>query len=350
MRRQLKGTVFLILVLLFGMACNLQSAVQQASTPQAVPTVPPETPAETAVPTVVHVTTPANPGGTSSLLVYDVVSVDTAPERRAPYGDSYNINRLERPFKQDMTYLPQIDIWTYTVESDSNWWYVSIRLIGSPDAAAVPATYGVEIDKDHDGFGEFLIVAETPLTDQWDTAPVRVFEDTNHDTSGISAETSDAPLAGNGYDARIFNGGVGDADPDLAWVRSVVTDQPMVQFAFKKSWSGVQFMLGALADAGWRDPGQLDYVDRITLAQAGSPVRDNSNYPLKELFAVDNSCREAFGFQATGYEPQLCPREEPTPRPRPPTEAPSEVPSGCQDPGNCPYGWSGEPFCYCTPY
>ena len=50
---------------------------------------------------------------------------DTAAERRAPYGDSYDINRLSRPFQQDMTYVPDLDIVTYTVSSDSTWWFVS---------------------------------------------------------------------------------------------------------------------------------------------------------------------------------------------------------------------------------
>ena len=72
-------------------------------------------------------------------------------------------------------------------------------------------------------------------------------------------------------------------------------------------------MLGVFADAGLKNVGKLDYVDRFTEADAGSPVRDNKNYPLKELYLVDNVCREALGFEATGYEPQLCPREEQVP-------------------------------------
>ena len=36
-------------------------------------------------------------------------------------------------------------------------------------------------------------------------------------------------------------------------------------------------MLGVLADAGLKDPKKLDCVDRYTLAEAGSPARDNGN-------------------------------------------------------------------------
>ena len=84
-------------------------------------------------------------------------------------------------------------------------------------------------------------------------------------------------------------------------------------------------MLGVLADAGPKDPGKLDYVDRFTAAEAGSSVRDNKYYPLKALFAVDNVCREAFGFTPTGYEPQLCPREAP-----PATKKPKATPEVTQ--------------------
>ena len=76
-------------------------------------------------------------------------------------------------------------------------------------------------------------------------------------------------------------------------------------------------MYGALADAGLKDVSKLDYVDRFTEEEAGSPVKDKKYYPLKALFAVDNTCREAYGFKPTGYEPMLCPKEpKPTKQPQ----------------------------------
>jgi hypothetical protein len=258
---------------------------------------------------------------------------------------------LERPFLQDMTYVLDLDLVTYSVAEDPDWWYVSVKSAGNNPNNALNPNFGVELDVDRDGFGDFLVWAHPPFGPTWDTAPVQIFQDKNHDTSGTSSETSDAPISTNGYETLVFSGGLGDADPDLAWVRANASDQATIQFAFKKAWSGVVFMLGVLADAGLKDPGKLDYVDRFTITEAGSPVRENSNYPLKALFAIDNICREAFGFISTGYEPQLCPKPEPAPtkKPKPPTGVPP--PAECPDhpdPGNCPYGWSGEPFCYCT--
>ncbi len=332
-----------VLFIIFSLACSLVTkaipsnpgAGAQVTLPSLTPSAaqPPATGgASEASPTpsaaVAHVVTPPDqvPSGT---FVPDVVSQDTAAEKRAPYGDSYDINRFERPFLQDMTYVPDLDIMGFTVSSDTNWWFVSIQLVGSNPNNKMGIDYGVELDTDHDGFGDYLIWAHPPYGSNWDTAPVQIFQDKNHDTGGLSAEKSDAPLQGDGYETLVFSGGAGDSDPDMAWVRIIGGQQALVQFAFKKSWSGSVFMIGPIADAGLKDPGKMDYNDRFTLAEAGSPIRGNPNYPLKALYAVDNVCRAAFGFHVTGYEPQLCPNlaPEPTKRPHNTPGAPTNTPA-----------------------
>jgi hypothetical protein len=246
--------------------------------------------------------------------------------------------------------VPDLDIVSYTVASDANFWYVSIELIGTNPNNSLGINYGLELDQDHDGFGDFLIWAHPPYSTDWETSPVQIFEDQNHDTGGLSGEKSDAPLEGDGYETLIFHGGSEDADPDMAWVRVNAGAQAAVQFAFKSGWSGKVFMLGVIADGGLKAAGQLDYVDRFTEAEAGSPVKDKQYYPLGSLFAVDNACREAFGFGPSGYEPQLCPRGESQPG-----GGGSGGPTGCQPPGgSCPAGfhWWPDPHCACsiTPY
>jgi len=330
----------------------LPSRIPKQALPNPEATTP-TNPTATIVPVINHVLTPSAPG--QGTLVYDVESKDTAPERRAPYGDSYNINRLERPFSQDMSYIPDLDIVTYTVAGDSNWWYVSVELIGGDPNNSMGINYGVELDIDHDGFGDYLIWAHPPYTATWDTSPVQIYQDKNHNTGGLSGEKSDAPINTDGYETLIFNGGVGDTDADMAWVRVNAGSEATVQFAFKKSWSGSVFMLGVVADAGLKDSTKLDYVDRFQEVEAGSPIKDKQYYPLKALFAVDNACREAFGFDPTGYEPQLCPRAEPTKQPKTPEPGapPPPVETGCQPPpqgcGENSY-WVPEPACYCSPY
>lgn len=339
-------TILLIVIL----ACNLPS-VSRATPPPATETQqsaasPAAAETSTLIPftptiEIKHNITPGDAG--AGKLVYDVSSEDTAPEKRAPYGDSYDINRLERPFLQDMTYVSDLDIVTYTVSQDDIWWYVSVQLIGQDPNNPLGIDYGVVLDTNHDGFGDYIIWTHPPYTPAWDTSNVQIYQDTNHDTGGLSGEKSDAPITTDGYDKLIFNGGNGDADPDLAWARINAGFQATIQFAFKKSWSGNVFMLGVIADAGLKDVGKLDYVDRFTEEQAGSPVKDKEYYPLKALYAVDNACREAFGFKPTGYEPQLCPRDNPPPA--------RKTPQACAQPTYCVYPrytWD-QTSCTCSP-
>jgi hypothetical protein len=338
--------VFFMLVLAFLLACNLPGGTAPvqppaeivASTPPPVavqapvvldtPSLIPEAPTATLTPSVLHIIQPADSAPLGS-LVYDVESASTAPEKRAPYGDSYQIDRLERPFLKDMTYVSDLDISTFNLGKDTNWYYVSIDLIGSDPNNVMGIHYGVEIDTNHDGFGDHVIWASPPYTTAWSTANVKIYSDKNRDTAGLSPERSDAPIATDGYESLTFNGGVGDTDPDLAWVRINAGAQATVQFAFKSSWSGGVFMLGVLADAGLKDVTKLDYVDRFKEENAGSPVKDKKYYPLGELFAVDNTCQEAFGFNPTGYEPKLCPKEPPATK-QPHDTQPGPTLAGCQ--------------------
>lgn len=242
-------------------------------------------------------------------LIHDAISLDTALENRAPYGDSFQINRFERPFTQDMTYIPDVDIASFNLGRDEKFYYVSIELVGKNPNNPMGIHYAVELDTDADGFGDFVIAAHPPYSAEWSTSNVVVAQDSNHDTGGLSAEKSDAPLPGDGYDEIIFDGSIGlGKDSDLAWVRVNAGQYATVQFAFKIGLAENRFMLGVLADAGLKDIEQLDYADRFTEEQAGSPVGGDKFYPLKALFAVDNVCREAYGFSGTGEEPQRCPK------------------------------------------
>ena len=335
------SVLFAIVVLIAAtLSCNLPSAAtsQGPSSPQsspntaAAPATSPastSTPAATSTPTITHSMTPAdvNPTGT---LIYDVDSSGTASQHRAPYGDSYNINLFERPFTQkDMTYVPSLDINTFQLTSDSTWYYVFIGLIGSNPNDPINIDYGVEIDKDHDGFGDVLVWAQPPYGTRWTTDGVKVYTDPNHDTGGASPEKSDAnattsaPYPGDGYETVIFNQGQGD-DSDLAWVRVDPQNPNTVDFAFKQSLAGLSFMWGVWADAGLKDPSKFNYNDRFTNAQAGSPIGNNQYYPINAIYAVDNTCRAAYGFSPTGYEPSLCPTNAP---PAPKSTKPAATPS-----------------------
>jgi hypothetical protein len=315
------------ILLIVALACNLPSGVPAGlSTPIGLSTQPPanlETatnpsppgtvaPATAAVVTVMHVLTPPNTNPPGAVL-NDVDSSVTASQNRAPYGDSYNLNLFERPFTQTtMTYIPALDIQTFSLSQDNDWYYVTMALNGGNLNDPMGINYGVELDTNHDGIGDYLVWAYPPYATTWTTDTVRVYSDPNHDVGGASPEKSDAnattsaPYPGDGYETIIFDKGKGP-DPDLAWVRLDPANSSVVQFAFKRSLAGKAFMWGVWADSGLKDPSKFNYNDRFTLAQAGSPIKNSSDYPVKAIYQVDNTCWSAFGFKVTGFEPHLCP-------------------------------------------
>lgn len=331
-------------------ATNLPT--QPPARPTLAPTMPP-----TATPGLNHQTFPVN--ALQPHTYPDVVSKDTAAEKRVPFGDSYKINRLERPFTQDMMYIPDLDIFDFGLSQDDAWYYVSIRLVGGNPNNELGILYAVELDRDRDGFGDYLITAMPPFSETWSAEIIKIYADTNRDTAGVSPKQSDAPYNGNGFDKLIHSPAerIGD-DPDLAWARISPQSSSIVEFAFKKSWAGASFMYGVLADGGLRDVTKLDYVDTFTEREAGSPDKKNQFYPLKALFAVDNTCYQAFGFVATGFEPKICPVIVPPTKAanknEPPVPGPTVTPDYCTsigrpNPGNCPYGWADAPYCTCIP-
>ena len=319
---------------------------EDTATSEPEPTETESTGTET-IPVTGHLLRPADNLPTSVKLTYDVESAGTS----APYGDSYRINRFERPFRQDMTYIPALDILRFDVTSDDEWYYVSIVLNGSDPNNDIGIHYGVEIDKDADGFGDTLVWASPPYSTAWITTNVEVYEDSDQDTAGLSSSQADPGFEGNGYDNQIFDGEDSEhEDPDLAWVRMVEGGQAIIQFAFKKDLAGAAFAIGAISDAGLKDVSQLDYNDRFEASQAGSPLRNDPNYPLGPLFAVDNTCWQTYNLTLTSYPPKFCPPGSlpvATRRPPsndnlpglPPTTAPQPTePEGCQptfDPSDC---------------
>jgi hypothetical protein len=283
------------------------SIVPTTQVEEATATPPPTIELPTPTLAISHSLVPSTSINKEKVIVNDVVSVDTAAEKRAPYGDSYKSNLFERPFMQDMTYVADLDIVNYSLTYDEKFFYVSIQLVGSDPNNDIGIDYAVEFDINADGFGDYIIIARPPYSVKWSTDTVQIVQDTNRDTSGLSPERSDAPLPGDGYDTIIFDGGSGQAeDPDLAWVRINAGRKATVQFAFKRSFSGENFMFGVLTDAGIRNIEDLDYIDRYTEEQAGSPEKSEKDYPLKAVYGVDNVCREAYGFTGTGDEPMRC--------------------------------------------
>jgi hypothetical protein len=281
----------------------------------------PEPPTQT--PTPAHSTHPDDYNGAGSYTVWDSQSTVTAKLHRPQGGEYYNKDMYERPFNADSqdTYYPQVDIVKTTMMNGTPWVYGSITLQGTnPNTQKLDATYGIELDVNKDGRGDTLILVNSPASTSWSTAGVQVWADSNQDVGNKVPIRSDPPQTGNGYEQLVFDQGSG-SDPDLAWA-SLASGKPNeVWFAFKSSLiqDAKRFLWSAWAQQGGLHPDWFDYNDHFTLDQAGSPL-PGTQYPMKALAAVDDTCRWAIGFAPSGDEPGLCPL------PPTATSTPSETP------------------------
>ena len=60
-------------------------------------------------------------------------------------------------------------------------------------------------------------------------------------------------------------------------------------------------MLGVVADAGLKDVSKFSDNDYFVEAEAGSPLRNGQYYPFGVVYAVDNTCWEAYDMQNLGF-------------------------------------------------
>ncbi len=328
-----KAGVGFILILLLLQACNAplfggddvvstepqttEEITEAAATEEPAPTEELPLPTATAI---VHTITPSDPGWVHRWFK-DTNSSTTADENRAPGGDDYYNNELERPFTaNEMVYHPDIDIQKAEIASDDDFFYFSIYLKDvNSDTGDLPATYGAEIDTDLDGRGDFLFLCEAPNQTEWAIEMASGYTDSNDDVGGKQPTYPEAPTDGDGYDKVIFSMDVLD-DPDGVWCRKAPGSEVKVDIAVKRTLidSPNYFAWGVWADASLADPALFDYNDQFTYAEAGSPYHVNSNYPIKGLYLVDNTCRESYGFDPSGKIPGMCF----IPTPIPPTATP----------------------------
>ncbi len=270
-------------------------------------------PADTLVPSQTSTPTPEPehliiPRSPSSLHTYisDIVTVDLAKDKTA-IGDSFAWSRLERPYTPNrMEYRNYLDIYQVNLSVTEPWIYITFVLIGNlPPEGDI--RYSVELDLDHDGRGDFLVMASLPQDTNWTTNNVWVLSDDDEDIGGLYPLYVEEPGQGqNGYEREIFASGVGP-DRDLAWVRRDPDHRNQLQMAFKESLTGaIGFLWSAWSDEGIKDPSLYDFNDHLTYDEAGSPNKGNYRYPVKAVALVDSTCRSWYGFIPNGTEPGLC--------------------------------------------
>ncbi len=247
--------------------------------------------------------TPAEPP-TAELEFSDVNSKEFKLDKSVLGGDTYNENFFERPFTTDMVYLPEVDILKAAIATDPNFIYFTITLSGVNTVSGdLQANYGIEVDVDKDGRGDYSVWVAKPTSTSWTTTGVTILTDSNNDVGGTNPAIGETGWQGDGYDTTIAN-----SDPVKVWARISPADPKMVQFAVYRKVLGepTEFLWGAWADNGLKDPRQFDYDDFYTFKQAGSGYAESSFYALKIVNSNDNTCRQAYGFTTTEKIPNMC--------------------------------------------
>jgi hypothetical protein len=260
------------------------------------------------------------PGEPPSEISYtdDFNELKTGADGYANGGDDFPDNRYERPFNLDKTYRPDLDILRTSLSKDASWFYVTIQVAGkNPSNGKLSANYGVELDVNKDGRGEYVIWTLPAYSPQWKRINTRIFGTGTNQVGGPHPILSDAPWSGATYNKLLFEG-LTDSSHNNAWVR--ISPNPRtrgyidIQIAFNPQSVGnpLQFLWGAWADDGIKDPTKFDYNDQFTKLEAGASFINDPDYPPKAIFAVDNTCRIWVGFKPSDNSiPGSCPVDLP---------------------------------------
>ena len=226
--------------------------------------------------------------------------------------DSWELNRFERPFNalsQDK-YFPDLDIQDAYLGRDADWYYLRIALFDpKPDADFITGTYAIEMDLDLDGRGDLLVLVSEPgkkTGKEWSTRGVQIWRDSNNDVGGNKPRIPDGSIAADGYDTLLFDQGKG-ADSNGAWARAFMTGSAHVELAFK-----TEYLDGDIAFKWWvwsayaSNPELYDLHDYFSRKQAGAANVGNALFPVKEVFATDNSCANMWGASPDPNDPDYC--------------------------------------------
>jgi hypothetical protein len=254
---------------------------------------------------------PGTPPSSGGEKFGDHSTVSSLNKARALLGDRFTLGKFERPYNANTmdVYFPHLDIDHVVVyPDDAIWAYAVISMVGRDANNAFTGQYAIELDLDQYGAGDFLLLVDNPASAEWTTQGVHVYADANVDIGGVTPVGEDsAGAASDGYEKVLFDQGAGD-DPDLAWVRLDPSDPNSFQIAYKQSLLAGEKTYTAGVWAGTHlDPALFDYSDHFTHEQAGAANPEIVNfYPIKGLSELDNTCRQAIGYDATGLEPGIC--------------------------------------------
>lgn len=251
---------------------------------------------------------PGEPKGDAQ-VIYDQSSASTATQKKAFGGDEYSLGRFERPFNQQMDYLPGLDIVRADLNrSGDSWIYFTITLEGAP--LPPPSIYGVELDLNIDGKGDLLVQVSNPTSTEWVDKGIKTWWDSDGDVGGRVIVRSDkSGYRGSGFETVKVDATSGH-EPGKLWTRISMTSNHVLQIAILEELIGGKdgkFSWKPFTDGVSFPPSQYDLNDYYSLEQAGSPLMGERDYPLKGVHSIDNSCRRLSGLSPSGREQGVCP-------------------------------------------
>jgi hypothetical protein len=305
----MKKNIYIISVLVFLLA--LATACGSKSTPETKPTT---ISLNTAIPVLKENPdlVPGEPNPEVERTLEDSDASIKAEEHRAVSGDNILNNLFERPFTaQEMDYQPDLNILTVSITSDDAFFFFTITLDGmDPLSGTLSGTYGMEFDRTQTGRGDLLVLVSNPAV-EWSMKNMTVYVNPTVSVGGTRPVIAEEGYEGAGYTEMVELGG-----DQVAWARIAPEDPSAVQIAVSRVLLGnsEEFLWGAWADGGVKDPSLFDYDDHFGPSEAGSPINTSEDYPIKAVYSLDNTCRLPYGIDDTTGIPGIClsipPQEE----------------------------------------
>lgn len=335
------------LLVIAALACGLPAGATPTEAPTEAATEAPTAVVEAppAQPEIQHTTIPVGLPENQSGQAGDFDSSKVLENGTLVGGDRFTFGRFERPFNANTmdVYFSQLDIVDTKVHEDDTWLYGTIVLKELKQSSSENEKYAIELDTTLDGKGDWLIVANKPESTEWTVKSVRIYKDENKDVGGeMPALTDEVPVDGDGFEALVFDEGVGN-DADSAWVRISPNNPNAIEFSVKKTAveNPAKYMINMWAGTDILDTALFDLNDNFTHEEAGAADAGLEYfYPIKAVAEVDNSCRMAVGFQPNGSEPGICPV--------PQQQQGDPVPPGTSCPANT-FLFCSQNGCFCFP-
>lgn len=294
----MKKNIFIVstLVLLLALSTACGSKSEAESSIVIVDTAIPE-------PTDIPALAPGEPDPEVEQTLEDADSSIRAYEKRTVSGDNILNNLFERPFtSQEMSYQPDLNILTVSITYDDAFFYFTITLDGTdPTSGVLSGTYGIEFDRTRTGRGDLLVLVSDPAA-EWSMDNLTVYTDTAASVGGTKPIVAEEGYEGPGYSETVELG-----DDQIAWARIAPEDPHAVQIAVSRALLDTgEFLWGAWADGGVKNPSLFDYDDHFGPSEAGSPINTSEDYPIKAVFSLDNTCRLPYGIEDTTNIPGIC--------------------------------------------